>query len=197
VLEVEDGMVANAGAARSPGVEKERAGEGSGECSDAEGRDAHAAGEEDSAKDDAEVVDEGRDGLEGELLSHEEHGGEDSTGEEEELRGKKDAGDAGTEEAFGRGGVEVDAGEERGEDLGEQDGEAENDGHGVEDDGEGSLAFGLVVLGAVAVEDGDEGDGGCAADEQVVDPLGEVEGNVVCVGGVSGSETPGDVLIAN
>ncbi len=113
------------------------------------------------------------------------------------MRGEEDAGDAGAEEALGRGGVEVDAGEERGEDFGEEDGAAEDDDHGVEDDGEGALAFGFVVVGAVAVEDGDEGDGGGSADEEVVDPLGEVEGYVVGVGVVACAELVGDVLVAD
>ena len=197
VFEVEDAAVAEAGAVGSVGVEEEWAEDGSDEGADAEGGDAHAAGEEDSAKDDAEVVDERRDGLEGELFADEEDGGEDSAGEEEELRGKEDAGDAGAEDALRGGWVEVDAGEEWGEDFGEEDGCAEDDDHGVEDDGEGALAFGFVVVGAVAVEDGDEGDGGGAADEEVVDPLGEVEGDVVGVGVVACAEFVGDVLVAD
>ena len=111
--------------------------------------------------------------------------------------GEEDAGDAGAEDALGRGGVEIDAGEEWGEDLGEEDGAAEDDDHGVEDDGEGAFAFGFVVVGAIAVEDGDEGDGGGSADEEIVDPLGEVEGYVVGVGVVACAEFVGDVLVAD
>ncbi len=123
--------------------------------------------------------------------------GEDPSGEEEELRGQENAGDAGAEDSLRGGWVEVDAGEEWGEDLGEEDGGPEDDDHGVEDDGEGAFAFGFVVGGAVAVEDGDEGDGCCAADEEVVDPLGEVEGHVVGVGVVASAEFVGDVLVAD
>ena len=197
VFEVEDAVVAEAGAVGSVGVEEEGAEDGSDERADTEGGDARAGGEEDSAEDDAEVIDEGRDGLEGELFADEEDGGEDSAGEEEELRGEEDTGDAGAEDSLWGRGVEVDAGEEWGEDLGEQDGAAEDDDHGVENDGERAFAFGFVVGGAVAVEDGDEGDGGGAADEEVVDPLGEVEGYVVGVGVVAGAELVGDVLVAD
>ena len=197
VFEVEDGLVAHAGAVGSVGVEEEGAEVGSGEGSDAERGDAHAAGEEGSAGDDAEVIDERREGLEGELFADEEDGGEDSAGEEEELAGEEDAGDVGAEDAFGRGGVEVEADVVGGEDLGEDDGGAEDEDHGVEDDGEGALAFGFVVVGAVAVEDGDEGDGGCSADEEVVDELGEVEGYVVGVGVVACAEFVGDELVAD
>ena len=135
--------------------------------------------------------------MKGKLFANEENGGEDSTGEEEELAGEKDAGDAGGEDAFGGGGVEVKADVIGGKDLGEDDGGAKDENHGVEDDGERSLAFGLVVVGAIAFEDGDEGDGGCAADEKVVDELGEVEGYVIGVGVVACAELVGDELVAD
>ena len=63
----------------------------------------------------------------------------------------------------------------RGEDFGEQDAGAEHDEHGGEDDGERAIAAFFVAGLAVAVEDGDEGDGGCAADEEVVEEVGEGE----------------------
>ena len=53
------------------------------------------------------------------------------------------------------------------------------------------------LLDAVAVEDGDEGDGGGSADEEVVDPFGEIEGDVVGVGVVACAELVGDVLVAD
>ena len=101
VFEVEDGLVAHACAIGTVGVEKEGSEVGSGEGPDAEGSDAHAAGEQRSAGDDAEVVDERREGLEGELFADQQDGGEDSTGEEEELAREEDTGDAGGEDAFG------------------------------------------------------------------------------------------------
>ncbi len=197
MVEVEDGLVTHAGAVGSVGVEEEGPEIGSGEGPDAEGGDAHAIGEEEAAGDDAEVVDERGDGLVGELFADEEDGGKDSAGEEEELAGEEDAGDAGAEKALGRVGIEVDADVEGGEDLCEEDGSAEDDDHGVEDDGEGAFAFGLVVVGAVALEDGDEGDGGGSTDEEVVDQFGEEEGYVVGVGVMTRSELVGDVLVAD
>ena len=100
VFEVEDAVVAEASAVGSVGVEQERSKDGSDECADAEGGDTHATGEQDSAEDDAEVVDERGDSLKGELFADEEDGGEDSAGEEEELRGEENAGDAGAEDAL-------------------------------------------------------------------------------------------------
>ncbi len=103
----------------------------------------------------------------------------------------------GGEDAFGRVGIEVEADVVASEDLAEDDSGAEDEHHGVEDDGERSLAFALVVVGAVALEDGDEGDGSCPADEEVVDEFGEVKGYVVSVGIVACAELVGDELIAD
>ncbi len=151
MFEVEDAVVAEAGAVGSVGVQEKWAENGSDESADAEGGDAHAAGEDNSAEDDAEVVDERRDGLEGELFADQEDGGQDAASEEEQLRGEQDTGDASAKDADRRGGVEVDAGKDGSVDLGEEDGCAEDDSHGVvEDDGEGALPFGFVVGGTVA-----------------------------------------------
>ena len=197
MFEIENGLVAHACSIGTVGVEKKGAEVGSCECADAERGDAHAAGEECSASDDAEVVDEWSERLEGELFADEEDSGEDAASKEEELAGEKDARDAGGEDAFGRGGIEVEADVVGGEDLGEDDGGAEDEDHGVEDDGEGAFAFELVVVGTVALENSDEGDRGGAADEEVVDELGEIEGYVVGVGVVACAELVGDELIAN
>ena len=91
---------------------------------------------------------------------------------------------------------EVKTNVERSENLGEDNGCAEDKDHGVEDDGERALTFHLVVIGTVAVENGDEGDGGGAADEEVVDEFGEVEGDVVGVGVMADAESVGDELFA-
>ncbi len=197
VFKVEDRLVAKTGAIGAVGVEQEWSTNGASQRSHAECGNAHAVGEQHSAEDDAEVIDQRRDGLQGELFAHQHDGGEHSTSKEEELGRQDDACDAGAEQAFGRVGIEVDAGEERGEDLGQQDSDAEHQHHGVEDDGKRAFAFGLVVVSAIAVEDGDEGDGGCAADEEVADPLGQIEGDVVGVRAVACAELVGDVLVAH
>jgi len=81
-----------------------------------------------------------------------------------------------------------------GEYLREQDADAEHEGHGDDDYGECTIfGFGVARL-AMAVEDVDERDGGYSADEEVVDHVGEIEGGVVGVGNVAGSEDVGDVL---
>ena len=155
-------------------------------------------GEEDGSEDDAEVVDERRDGLVEEDLADEEARAEDSADEEEERAGEDDAGEAGAEErALGGEFGEGDAGVEGGEELGDQDGDGEDDHHGVEDDGERAVCALFVAGVAVAVEDGDEGDGGYSADEEVAEHVGELEGGVVGVGGLAGAEDVVDVFCAD
>jgi hypothetical protein len=51
--------------------------------------------EEDAAQDDADVVDQRSYGLERELLPHQHHRAEDSTGEKKQLAGEQDAGHRG------------------------------------------------------------------------------------------------------
>ena len=59
-----------------------------------------------------------------------------------------------------------------GDEFGDEDGCAEDHDHGVEDDGDGAVAALFVACGLVAVEDGDERDGGDAADEEVGEHVG-------------------------
>jgi len=131
------------------------------------------------------------------LFADEQDGREDSTAEEKELAGQEDAGNVGAENSFGRCGIEVDANVVRSEDLGNEDGSAEDKDHSVEDDRERAFPFHLVVIGAVAVEDRDEGDGGGSADEEIVDKFGKKEGYVVGVGLGASSEAVGDELFAH
>jgi hypothetical protein len=84
-------------------------------------------------------------------------------------------------------------GVDRGEDFSEDDAKGEDDGHGVEDDGERAVCAGFVSLGAIAVEDGDHGDGDDASDEEVGEHVGELEGGVVSVGDGAGAEDTVDV----
>ncbi len=83
------------------------------------------------------------------------------------------------------------------EELGEHDGGAEHQIHGGEDDGERALAVGFAAGIAVAGEDGDEGDGGRAADEEVGDHVGQREGGEEGIGLHAAAEEPGDVEIAH
>ena len=73
----------------------------------------------------------------------------------------------------------------------------EDDEHGGEDDGECAVAALFVAGFAVAVEDGDEGDGGCSADEEVGEEVGEFEGGAVGVLGDAGAEEEVDVFDAD
>ena len=64
------------------------------------------------------------------------------------------------------------------EDLGQHDGRAQHQVHGGEDDRERALALGFAPGLAIAREDGDEGDGGRAADQKVRDHVGQHKGGV-------------------
>ncbi len=195
VVPVEHGPVARAGAMREDGVEQKRAEEGSGNGADGERRDAEAMHEQHSADDGAEVIDERRDGLHVELLADQEHGAKDSAGEEEKLRGQQDAGELDAEGCL----LRVEAGEPPvdvpgRDDLGDQNRRAKHEVHGGEDDGEGALAIGLAAGVAIAGEDGDKGDGGRAADEEVGDHVGQHEGGIEGVGCHAAAKEPHNVL---
>ncbi len=196
-MEVEYGLVADAGAPGGVAVDEEGAGEGAGEGSPGERRDAEGAGEEQAAEDDAERVDQRGDALVGELLANESDGGEDTAGEEEDLAGEEDAGHLRAERGLlGAGGEEA-LGVDGRQELGEQDDGAEHEQHGVEDDGEGAVAGLVLAALAVAAEDGDEADGGGASDEEVGDQVRELEGDIVGVGARTCAEGVGDVFVAD
>lgn len=183
MAEVEDGVVAETFACCSEGAERGGAEDDAGEDANGERVDAEALREKDGSEDDAEVVDEGCDGLVDEDFSDEEFGADDSADEEEELRGKKKPGERGGECGVLRGeAVELPMDVEGSEDFGQSHGRAEDDDHGVEDDGDGAVATLFVACCAIAVEDGDERDGRDSADEEVGEHVGQLEGSVVGVG---------------
>ena len=158
VAPVEDGPVARAGATGEPGIEQERPEKGAGHRADGQRGDAHAALEEQAADDGAQGIDEGGHGLDAELPAHQEHRAKNSAGEEAQLGRKQNAGEVDTEGGFFR----VEAGEHAvdvpgGDDLGEQDGAAQDQVHGGENDGEGPLPVGFAAGVAIAGEDGDQG----------------------------------------
>src|SRR5579862_5128004 len=141
----------------SDGVEKEWAADGSRDCADGERMNSECVREEDAAEDRSQAVDERCDRLHGELLADEEDGSEDATGEKAELCGKQDAGELCAEVGFGGGeSAKPPADVPGGSELGEEDGAAEHQRHGGEDDRHGPLAFGLAALLAIAAEHGDE-----------------------------------------
>ena len=111
--------------------------------------------------------------------------------------GQEDAGNPRAKDIFWRTRRKVDTDVKGGEDLGEEDGGAEDDDHGVEDDGERALPFVFVVVGAIPFKDGDEGDGSRSAYEEVVDQLWEIKSCVVGVGTVGCAEFVGDILLAD
>jgi hypothetical protein len=154
--------------------------------------------EQQAADDGAEAVDERRHGLHAELLAYQQHGAEDAAGKKAQLRGKQNA----REQHADRGLVWVEAIEPPahipgGEDFGEDDGRAQHQAHGGEDDGERALAFGVASLFAIPCEDGDERDGGRAADEEVGDHVGQDEGGIESIGFHAATEEPDDVFDAH
>ena len=200
VAEAEDGAEVETGAEGSDGVEQEGAADDSGQDADGERVDADLAVEENGSKDDAEVVDERNAGLVEEDLADlkaRAHAGAD---EEEELRGKDDAGERGAEMGAEGVGAEAGVGEPdvpgRG-DFGEDDTGGEDDEHGGEDDGEGAVGTFVVAALAVAVEDGDERDGDGSSGEEVAEEVGEFEGGAVGILRGSGTEEVVDVFNAH
>ena len=140
-----------------------------------ERRDADALDEQQAADDGAESVDERRHGLHTELLAHQQHRAKDAAGEETQLRGEQNAREEHAEGRFLRvKTVEPPAHVPGGKDFGQNDGRAQHQVHGGENDGERALAFGLAAGLAIAGEDGDEGDGGRAADQEVGDHVGQI-----------------------
>ena len=127
------------------------------------------------AEDDSGVVDERGEGLVEEDLAHLQARADDASDKEEELCGKHPSGERSAEgkadgvctEAFIE---EPDIGGS--EDFAEEDADSEHNQHGGEDDGERAVAALFVAGFAIAVEDGDDGDGGRAADEEVGDEVG-------------------------
>ena len=200
IAEADDGAIVEAGAERADGVEQGGADEHAREHADGKGGDAELAVEEDGAEDDAGVVDDRGEGLVEEDLADLQARAHDAADEEEELAGKDEAGDGSAERGFGGIVAEAFIGEQdvlRGEDLGEQHANAEDDEHGGEDDGECAVAPFFVAGFAVAVEDGDERDGGGAADEEVGEQVREFEGGAVGVLGDAGAEERVDVFDAD
>ena len=159
---------------REKPIQKKRPAHGSGHGAEGKRGDADALDQQQSADDGAETVDERRHGLNRKLLAHQQHRAKDAAGEETQLRGQQNAREQHAEGGFLRvETAEPPAHEPGSKDFGQNDGRAQNQVHGGEDDGERTLAFGLAPGLAIAGEDGDEGDGGRAADEKVGDHVGQ------------------------
>ena len=198
VVPVEDEAVARAGAVREEPIKKKRPADGARHGADGQRRDADALDEQQAADDGAETVDERRHGLHTELLAHQKHRAKDSTGKEAQLRGQQNAREEHAERGFLRvKAVEPPADVPWGEDFGEDDGRAQHEIHGGEDDGERALAFSLAARFAIAGKDGDKGDGGRAADKEIGDHVGQDKGGVQRVGLHAAAKEPGDVFDAD
>ena len=198
VVPVENQAVARAGAARKEPIQEKRAAERSSHGADGERGDADALDQQQSADDGAEAIDERRHGLDAKLLAHQQHRAKDAAGEETQLRGKQNA----REQHAERGLLRVKAVEPQvnvpgSEDLGEHDGRAQHQVHGGEDDGERTLALGFAPGLAIAGEDGDEGDGGRAADQEIRDHVGQDKGGIESVGLDAAAEEPSDIFDAH
>src|ERR1035438_10190051 len=128
----------------------------------------------------------------------EQDGRNNSSDIKEDLRGKKDAGQMNAElHLGGREAVEHPSGELRREDFGEDCASDQDRGHYGDDDGEGFLRVRLALFGQEPRVDGDEGDGGGASGDDVVEPVGEGEGGYVGGGLLAGTEGVGDVGLAD
>src|SRR5215469_3605925 len=97
MAKIENGLVSESLAKCAEGCKSGGAEDDSSEDADSEGIDSEALMKEDSAEDDAEVVDERRDGLVDEDFSDKKPGADDSAYEKEELRGKQHSRQRGAE----------------------------------------------------------------------------------------------------
>ena len=79
-------------------------------------------------------------------------------------------------------------------DLGQHDSGAQNEVHGGQDDRERALPLCFASCLPIAREDGDKGDGGGAADQEVRDHVGQHEGGVQGVGLHPLPKQPNDIL---
>jgi len=168
----------------SEGVEDGGADEGAGKDADGERGDPKLPVEEDGAKDDSGVIDNRSEGLVEEDFSDLQARTHNAADEEEQLRGNDDARHGGAEGDFSRIVAKAFVGKQdvlRRKDFGQQDADTEDNKHGGEDDGEGSVASFFVAGFAIAVEDRDQRYGGCAADEEVGEQVGKLEGCAIGV----------------
>ena len=170
VVPFKDRPVAHAGAMRPHGIQQERSAEGAGDCADGQRRDAEIVEEDDTAEDGAAVVNQRRDGLNVELLAHQQDRAEDAAGEEEDRRDQKNAREPDTQR--GLRGIAVEPAQESVHEDGRQeftsdDGDCKDTDHSRQDDGHGALALSLATRVAVARQHGHEGDGRSAADQEV------------------------------
>ena len=85
----------------------------------------------------------------------------------------------------------------RGEDFGDDDASDENGRHYGDDDREGFLCVGLTFLGEEACVNRNEGDGGSASGNDVIEPVREREGGNVGIDLSSGAELVGDIGLAD
>lgn len=128
----------------------------------------------------------------------EQHGRDDSADIEENLRREQDASEMNAEAHLLRvEAAEHPTGELRCEDFGDDRPGDEHGGHDGDDDGESFLRVLLAFFGEKSRIDGDECDGGGAAGDDVVEPVGQGESGDVGVGHLSGAESVGDVGLAD
>ena len=198
ILHVERGTVAGADFGCSERVDQKRSGNAAGERTEGQGGDSHLASGDHSAADDEHVVDQRAECRKQKQTVREQHRGNDSSNIKEDLRGQKNAREMNAEsQLLGREAVEHPTGELRGEDLGEDGACDQHRGHHRNDDGESFLGVLLALFRQKPGIDGDECDGGGAAGDDVVEPVGEGESGDVGVGLLTGAEGVGDVGLAD
>jgi hypothetical protein len=155
---------------------------------------------EDGAKDDSGVINDRGEGLVQEDFADLQARTHDTANEEEQLRWNDNARHGGAEGDFCRVAAKTFISEQNilgRKDFGQQNAETEHKEHGGEDDGERAVAPFFVAGFAIAIEDGDERDGGCATDEEIGEQIGEFKRCAVGVLRDSGAEQGVDVFDAD
>ena len=182
-------------AARVDPVQQERAEESARGGADGQRRNAELLHQQQAADDGAQVVDERRHRLHVELLAHQQHRAEHAARKEEQLRRQQDARELHAQRRLLRVvAVEPPVDVPGRENLGQQDGRAQHDVHGAENDRERPLPLLLAAGIAIAGQDGDESDRPRPAHQEIRDHVGQHEGAVERVGGHAPAEEPEDVL---
>ncbi len=190
--------VAGPDARSSDGIDQEWAEDGAGKRSVGQGGDPQTVGEQNSADDNGDVVEQRPESRKQEQAARKQHRGHDAADVEEDLRRQQDAGEVNAEiELIGVETAEQVALDLRSEDFGEDGADPQHDRHHGDDDGEGLLRVLFFVLREEAGVDGNEGDGGGAAGDNVVQPVGNGETGDVGIGLRAGAEGPGDVGLAD
>ena len=183
VMKVDPPAVAHSRANRSQRVEDKRSQKKSGGCADGQRGDPQPAGQQQTASNDAEVVDNRLKCLVEILLAHQQRSAENAARKEKDLRRQQKPRHVRAKHHLRGGKAGISEADVRSGKKDKHDGGCgEHQHHQVEDGEEHPFALGLFVALPIAVEDGDKGDGDGSANQKVVHQVGQAKGRHVGIG---------------